>query len=56
MILDLMSLSTWLMLMIWSFDDDINILMLSLPMGTMICLHERPLVVMFSLGLGVFEL
>ena len=53
---DLMFLSAWLILTTWLFDDNMNVLMLLLLMGMMICLYKRLLVVMLNLGLGVLEL
>ena len=55
--LDLMLLRAWLMLMIWAAKSLMNLLPRSLFPWTMTCLHDGPLVVILSLGLGLlFEL
>ena len=51
--LDLIALNILLMLVIYMFKDEMNLSLLLLPIGIIICFLKEPLVVMliFSLGL-----
>ena len=52
---DLIPLSDLLILVMWTFDQAIILLMLLKPIGIIICLHKRPLVVILSLGFPLFS-
>ena len=50
---DLVFLRDWLKLETCLLEADMNLLMLSILIGIMICLHNEPLVVILILGLGL---
>ena len=50
---NLVFLRDWLKFAMCLLDDDMNLLVLSEPIGMIICLCERPLVVMLILGLSL---
>jgi len=52
---DLIPLSNLLILVTWMFDQAITLSTLLEPMRMIICLYERPLVVILSLGFPLFS-
>ena len=53
---DLVFLRDWLKLETCLLEADMNLLILSMLIGIMICLHDESLVIMLILGLGLFIL